>query len=82
MPSPSDQLDLQGLSFTDAIERFVDQYNVRVKNGQCGCWTVVHGYGSSGEGGAIRSKLRGFLNQHPDKLRYEFGDNYGNPGST
>jgi hypothetical protein len=82
MPSPSDQLDLHDYTVTEAIERFVEQYNFRVKNGQCGCWTIVHGYGSSGEGGAIRSKLRAFLDQHLDKLRYESGDNYGNPGWT
>ena len=30
----------------------------------------------------IRSKLRGFLGRHLDKLRFEPGDNYGNPGWT
>ena len=38
--------------------------------------------GSSGAGGAIRSRLRGFLEKHRDKLRYETGDHYGNPGWT
>lgn len=82
MPSSTDQLDLHGLSVADAIERFVDEYNLRIKRGQLACWTIVHGYGSTGEGGVIRSKLRAFLDQHPDKLRYEYGDNYGNPGWT
>lgn len=44
--------------------------------------TIVHGYGSSGKGGAIRSKLRAFLDRFPEKLRQEAGDNYGNPGWT
>lgn len=82
MPSPADKLDLHGLTVAEAVERFVEQYNLRVKRGQLACWTVVHGYGSSGEGGAIRSRLRGLLDRHPDKLRYEAGDNYGNPGWT
>ena len=82
MASSSEKLDLHGLTFAEALERFVEQYNLRVKRGQLGCWTVVHGYGSSGEGGVIRSKLRGFLDHHLDKLRYDPGDNYGNPGWT
>jgi hypothetical protein len=76
------QLDLHGLTVPEAIEKFVEQYNARVKQDQLAGWTVVHGYGSTGEGGVIRSKLRAFLDQHPDKLRYELGDKYGNPGST
>lgn len=82
MPTSSDQLDLHGLTIAEAIERFVEYYNLRVKKGQLGCWTIVHGYGSSGEGGVIRTKLRAFLDQYPDKVRYEPGDNHGNPGST
>jgi hypothetical protein len=30
----------------------------------------------------IRIKLRSLLDQHLDKLRYEVGDNYGDPGWT
>lgn len=82
MSSPTDQLDLHGLTVAEAVERFVEQYNGRVKRGQLGCWTVVHGYGSTGEGGAIRRRLRGLLNNHRDRLRYELGDDYGNPGWT
>ena len=82
MPSATDQLDLHGLTAADAIERFVVEYNLRIKRAQFACWTVVHGYGSTGTGGVIRSKLRKFLDEHPDKLRYEPGDSYGNPGWT
>ena len=76
------KLDLHGLTVGAAIERFVNDYNARVKCGQLGCWEVIHGYGSSGEGGVIRSKLRALLEQHRDKLKYEAGDQYGNPGWT
>ena len=82
MSSSSDQLDLHGLTFAEALDRFVEQYNVRVKRGQLGCWTIFHGYGSTGEGGVIRSKLRAFLARHSDQLCFEPGDNYGNPGWT
>lgn len=82
MGSPADTLDLHGFTVKEAIDRFVQQYNERVKKSQGGAWTIIHGYGSSGQGGAIRNQLRSFLEQHQDKLRYEPGDNYGNAGWT
>lgn len=52
----ADSLDLHGITVDEALEHFVEQYNLRVKGGHLGGWTIVHGYGSSGKGGAIRSK--------------------------
>jgi len=78
----NDELDLRGFTVAEAIEQFVQHYNTWVDNNQYGCLKVVHGYGSSGEGGAIRIKLRAFLDQHLDKLRCEPGDDYGDPGWT
>lgn len=78
----SDDLDLHGFTAAEAIEKFVEQYNARVDNRQQGCWRIIHGYGSTGAGGVIRSKLRAFLQQHADKLRFEAGDDYGDPGWT
>lgn len=78
----SDDLDLHAYTVTEALEKFVAGYNARVKNHQCECWKIIHGYGSSGEGGVIRTSLRAFLDRHQDKLRYETGDSYGNPGWT
>jgi hypothetical protein len=80
--SSDDELDLHGFALAEAIEQFVLHYNVRVVNNQFGCWKIIHGYGSSGEGGVIRIKLHAFLDQHLDKLRYEAGDQYGDPGWT
>src|ERR1017187_4121856 len=80
--SLNDELDLHGLSVAEAIEQFVQYYNTRVDNNQFGCLRIIHGYGSSGQGGAIRAKLRAFLDEHLDKLRYETGDDYGDPGWT
>jgi hypothetical protein len=73
---------LHGCTVTEAIEQFVQQYNTRVDNNQYGCFKVIHGYGSTGTGGAIRVKLQAFLDQHLDKLRYDSGDGYGDPGWT
>ncbi len=78
----TDELDLHGFTVAEAIERFVQDYNTRVDNNQYGCWKIIHGYGSSGKGGAIRGKFRALLDEHLDKLRYEAGDDYGDPGWT
>ena len=78
----SDDLDLHGYTAAEALERFVQHYNVRVNHRQFGRWQIIHGYGSTGEGGTIRAKLRAFLDRHPDKLRFEAGEQYGNPGWT
>jgi hypothetical protein len=78
----TDELDLHGYTVVEANERFVQDYNTRVDNDQYGCWKIIHGYGSSGKGGAIRVKFRALLDEHLDKLRYEAGDDYGDPGWT
>jgi hypothetical protein len=78
----NDELDLHSFTVAEAIEQFVQLYNTRVDNNQYGCLKIIHGYGSSGQGGAIRAKLRAFLDEHLDKLRYETGDSYGDPGWT
>jgi Smr domain len=78
----NDELDLHGFTVAEAIEQFVQYYNTRVDNNQFGCLRIIHGYGSSGKGGAIRAKLRAFLEEHLDKVRYEAGDDYGDPGWT
>jgi hypothetical protein len=82
MTSPNDDLDLHGFTVAEAIEQFVLHYNTRVDNNQFGCWKVIHGYGSTGAGGVIRVKFRAFLDEHLDKLRYEIGDGFGDPGWT
>jgi Smr domain len=82
MTPSNDDLDLHGLTVAEAIEQFVQYYNTRVDNNQFGCLKIIHGYGSSGKGGAIRVKLRAFLDEHLDKLHYEPGDDYGDPGWT
>ena len=76
-PPSNDELDLHGLTVAEAIEQFVQGYNTLIDRDQYGCWKVIHGYGSTGKGGAIRAKLRAFLDEHLDKLRYEAGDDYG-----
>jgi DNA-nicking Smr family endonuclease len=77
-PKPQcDELDLHGYTVVEAIEMFIQDYNTRVDNDQYGCLRIIHDYGSSGNGGVIRARLRAFLDEQLDKLRYEAGDDYG-----
>lgn len=44
---------------------------------------MIHGYGSSGEGGVIRRKLRTFLSANADRFKRVIeGESLGNPGVT
>ncbi len=78
------EIDLHGCTVLEAVERFVQFYNARVSAGSCSQIEVVHGYGSSGEGGAIRVKIRSFLERHNDCLGFVPGEELfpPNPGKT
>lgn len=78
------EIDLHGLLVTEAIDAFIEYYNDRVRAGYYGRILVIHGYGSSGEGGKIRSRLRSFLATHDAYLTFEYGEHLGggNLGST
>lgn len=56
-------IDLHGLTWTEAQAAFIEFYNgaVRQAGGKAGSLNVVHGYGSTGTGGVLRTRLRGFL---------------------
>ena len=61
------ELNLHGYTVQEAMETFVDAYNRRVEVGNLGLIEVIHGYGSTGEGGrAISTRLRNFLKKHPE----------------
>ncbi|NCB37426.1 MAG: hypothetical protein EOM80_01545 [Erysipelotrichia bacterium] len=80
----NNEIDLHGYTQIEAIEALVRFYNSRVKKGDRSRFDVIHGYGSSGTGGALRVKIRSFLLRHADCLRFEAGENYSpaNPGKT
>lgn len=80
----SNEIDLHGLTQIEAVEALVKYYNRQVKNGDRSRIDVIHGYGSSGEGGALRVRIRSFLARHPECLRFELGENFPplNPGKT
>lgn len=78
------EIDLHGCLVPEAIDRFVTYYNTRVRAGDYSRILVIHGYGSTGEGGKIRTRLRGYLSSHDAELAFEFGENLsgGNLGNT
>ena len=58
------ELDLRGRTWSEAIKEFISFYNhaLETTDDSHGVQlTIIHGYGSTGEGGAIRKRLRGFL---------------------
>jgi hypothetical protein len=80
----SDKLDLHGFTKLEAIEEFIKFYNARVKKGNLTPFDVIHGYGSSGVGGVLLTRIRGFLSNFPDELDFDFGKDpfAANPGAT
>ena len=77
------EIDLHGLTVADALARFTDHYNGRLRAGDTGPLRVIHGYGSSGRGGDLRTALRAFLFRHASRLELVPGETYfNNPGVT
>ena len=52
----------QGLPTVDEAMSILKTSIILCKQNQIGCLAVIHGYGSSGKGGAIRVKARQWLN--------------------
>jgi len=71
------ELDLHGLTIDEAIRVFIERYNRHVQ-GSREPLRIIHGWGSSGEGGKIRRKIREFLTQATDNLDWEPGENVEN----
>ena len=77
------EIDLHGRTVADALARFTSLYNARLRAGDAGPIRVVHGYGSSGRGGDLRTALRELLSRHADRLESVPGETYfNNPGVT
>ncbi len=80
------ELDLHGHTWNEARNAFTHLYNDSFDaNGRVLVSTidVIHGYGSTGEGGVIRDRLRKFLERHPVYLEFVPGEDMdGNQGHT
>ncbi len=82
----SQELDLHGHTWNEAKNAFFHLYNDNFDaNGQPLVTTIdiIHGYGSTGEGGTIRTRLRRFLDRQKDCLEFLPGEDVdGNQGHT
>ena len=69
-------LDLHGKTWPEALQEFVDAYNKAVQPGghTCRLLRVVHGYGSTGSGGVLRTRFRRFFESHQDRLEFTPGE--------
>lgn len=57
------ELDLEeGMPAVDEAMSYLKMSITLCKQNKIGCLAVIHGYGSSGKGGAIRAKARQWLN--------------------
>ena len=79
-------LDLHGCTWQEALEEFITVYNAALDSmddANSVSLTVIHGHGSTGEGGIIRARLRAFLQRFSDHLDFTLGENLdGNRGCT
>ena len=67
------------------MRSFVYAYNRAVQPGghACRTLTVIHGYGSTGSGGVLRTRFRRFLDRHSARLEFTPGEKVSlNPGYT
>ena len=78
------ELDLHGYTWSEARTRFVDFYNQALASGKGRVeLTIIHGWGASGQGGTLRSRLRHFLSGFRDNLEFTPGEDVdGNRGCT
>ena len=78
-------LDLHGKTWPEALEEFVDAYNRAVQPGGHACRNlkVIHGYGSNGSGGVLRTRFRRLFEGNQERLEFTPGEKIGvNPGFT
>ncbi len=74
------EIDLHGYQVVEAIDIFVKHYNGRVRGGDLSSISVIHGYGSTGEGGKIKTALRKLMESFKENLSFE--QNPWNQGKT
>ena len=77
------ELDLHDHTWEEALRKFVEAYNRHVQSGSREPMRIIHGYGSSGEGGKIRKKIRAFVESASASLDWKSGEALeNNPGAT
>jgi len=77
------KINLHGYTVDQALKQFIAIYNLCLQNTKTIKICIIHGYGSTGEGGKIRSSLRKYLAEQTDKLQWTSGEKIdGNAGVT
>lgn len=76
------RIDLHGMRVDAALDAFIQYYNQCLREGYREGIEVVHGYGSSGKGGALLAALRELLARHTDRCTVVLGESVGNVGMT
>ncbi len=80
------EIDVHGLTWSESLEEFISIYNGSLSDQQeldSIEIRVIHGYGSTGEGGTLRRRLRGFLSRASSYLEFTPGEEVdGNQGLT
>jgi hypothetical protein len=72
-------VDLHGMTWLEALPAFIEFYNNAVARGDKARLEIIHGYGSTGEGGVLRKRLHGFLEGRAGSLEVHTDNN---PGHT
>ncbi|MGH9791876.1 MAG: Smr/MutS family protein [Candidatus Acidiferrales bacterium] len=76
-------INLHDYSVAEAMAEFVRFYNDCLASRYSGRIEVIHGYGASGKGGAIRRELLKYLKANAENLeQFTDGESIGNPGIT
>ena len=80
------EIDLHGLTWKESLTRFIEAYNGAFDSAGKSSGVqvrVIHGYGSTGEGGVLRKRLRSFCQRFEDYLEVTTGEEIdGNRGCT
>ena len=80
------ELDLHGHTWQEALQEFTRVYNAAVESAPEIASleiVVIHGYGSTGEGGVIRHRFRAFLKRFPECVEFTPGEEaLANQGCT
>ena len=80
------EIDVHGLKWSESLEEFISIYNGSLSeedNLDSIEIRVIHGYGSTGAGGTLRKRIRGFLSRVSDYLEFTPGEDVdGNQGLT
>ena len=77
------QLDLHGKTWSETLPEFIELYNHAVRQQSGENLDIIHGYGSTGTGGILRQRIRGYLQRQGERLQFQPGEEVdGNQGHT